>query len=111
MALQQKTEQQEKLNLKLADKIAKNTKEIKNVAGVDSESELDRDIIPEMDEVMEKEDDESEKNKEILNENNTNDDLFDQTFLKPSDGLTCKDCSFIAQNKIGLKKHRKAKHN
>ena len=85
MALQQKTEQQEKLNLKLADKIAKNTKEIKNVAGVDSESELDRDIIPEMDEVMEKEDDESEKNKEILNENNTNDDLFDQTFLNPSD--------------------------
>ena len=96
----------------MADKIAKNTKEIKNVAGVDSESELDRDIIPEMDEVMEKEDDESEKNKEILNENNTNDDLFDQTFLNPSDWLTFKkDCSFIAKNKTGLKKHRNGKHN
>ena len=60
---------------------------------------------------MENEDDESEKNKEILNENNTNDDLFNQTFLNPSDGFTCKNCSFNAKNKTGLKKHRKAKRN
>ena len=46
---------------------------------------------------------------EIQNEtnDNTNDDLLDQTFMNPSAGFTCNECNFVAQNKSGLKRHRK----
>ena len=99
-AVKDKTDEQEKFVTMLADKIAKNSKEIKMVYnGNYSESDTERDIVLEnVVNQIEIQDD---------THDNTSEELLDQTFLNPSSGFNCNDCNFVLNNKSGLKKHKK----
>ena len=101
-AVKDKTDEQDKFVSILADKIAKNSKEIKMVYNGDySESDTERDIV--LEKVIIHNDIQDETH------DNTSEDMLDQTFLNPSSGFTCNTCNFVATNKSGLKNLR-SKH-
>ena len=97
-AIKVKADEHEKLASILENRIAKNSKQIYIIwNGNDPE------------EYLEKEVNEVDKNIEIQHEtnDNTTEEILDQTFMNPSAGFNCNECIFPAKNKSGLKNHRK----
>ena len=85
----------------MANRIAKNSKQINIIwNGNDPEEDLETEV------------NKADENIEIQDEpnDNTSDELLDQTFMNPSAGFNCNECNFVAKNKSGLKNHRKSKH-
>ena len=100
-AIKVKADEHEKLASILENRIAKNSKQIYIIwNGNDPEEDLEKEV------------NEVDKNIEIQHEtnDNTTEELLDQTFMKPSAGFNCNECNFVANNKSGLKNHRKSKH-
>ena len=78
--------------------IDKNSKQINTIwNGNDPEEDLENEVSK------------ADKNIEIQDEANDNtcDDLLDQTFMNPYAGFKWNECNFVTKNKSGLKKHRK----